>query len=262
MKNFIKNKIERAKNDLNKYKKWAKKHSLMLLIVLNILAWINLFSIKLGLIPFLFSVLNISKLESQKDQIEVLIKLFTISGAAIGIGLATWRSTIANDNNKLQQKQEINERYAKAVELLGHDSEAVRIGALYTLEHISKEQNTDYFKTCMDVIAGYVRNQSIKFNKEEPAKENAETKEIIYRYLPEDIKTAVNVLSRRSDTEKINLKELNWKNVDLNNTDIEFENLNFSYSNFENVKFKYGQNLSLVYYHQLIYPKPSYHGLI
>jgi hypothetical protein len=145
---------------------------------------------------------------------------------------------IADQNHKLELKKEVNQRFAKAVELLGNENEATRIGALYTLEQILKEDGS-YYDSCMDIIAGYVRYYSVsdrmqndefkKWQKEKDSNYNSPPE----RKLTEDIITAVNILSRNSTEEnQIDLKSIDWSGVDLSKTSIKFKNIDFSYSQF------------------------------
>ncbi len=217
-----------------------------------------------------------------KDKSEFIFKILTGIITIFVFGATVWRLKIADDNkkiadenHKLAKKQEINERYAKAIELLGDKSEAVRIGALYTLEQLSKE-NGEYFDICLEAIAGYVRHESNygekmitfrdKFDKWLKEKNSYYEAKMYYEdtnqldingepmglykprmpknYLPEDIITAVNILSRSKAGTKHNLKNIDWSNIDLSTTSIEFKNIDFSDSIFVSTKFSPDINLS------------------
>lgn len=49
-----------------------------------------------------------------------------------------------------------NERFAKAVELLGHDADQVRVGALHALAGLARSQPS-YTQTVLDVLCSYLR---------------------------------------------------------------------------------------------------------
>lgn len=175
---------------------------------------------------------------------------------------------IADQNHKLELKKEVNQRYAKAVELLGNENKATRIGALYTLEQILKEDEENYYDSCMDIIAGYVKrylkeNEGIekKLRAENEFREirmeqiediihycdldsnsysdlNMEYCELrakgtLRRKFSEEIVTAINILSRHSkENKKIKLNSIKLDYVDFSETDIEFKNIDFSNSKF------------------------------
>ena len=92
------------------------------------------------------------------------------------------------------------ERYVRAVELLGHQDIAVRLGALYSLERLAKDSPTDQ-PTIIETIAAYVRAQSLRINrsgshnKDETPEGKAAPREPRSR---EDFGAAVTIISRRN----------------------------------------------------------------
>lgn len=219
---------------------------------------------------------NLSKIKDQQILLEYYIakqthgiRVLTIFAGFIGMLLAFWRSYNLDQNRKNDTKKEVNERFTKAVELLGHNSEAVRIGALYTLDHISKENNT-YTKTCIDIISSYFRNEMkspriaiirndwnekfkywYKTDKKDNISDYTLNTKLVWNYktqptweLPEDLKTALKIITYRSRKELINFKQLDFIGVDFSNTIyklnyIDFANTCFKHSRFaEKTEFK------------------------
>ena len=175
-----------------------------------------------------------------KNDFEIIKNLAWMIGGILGLGIAVWRGVIADKNQKSEQRKELHERYARAVELLSDEkSEAVRMGALYSLKQIAEENDGEFFEQCKEIIAGYVRNQL-----QERVKNPDRTHE-----LAEDIKTGINILSFLADSEYfndrfINLQGVDIEGVDVSKSDIKFKKLNFSYAVLRKIKFKLETDLS------------------
>jgi hypothetical protein len=74
-----------------------------------------------------------------------------LAGIAVAGGLVvTYR------NYQLSKSQQVTEIYTKAVEQLGHDQAPVRLGALYSLEHLGQD-NPVRRETVVDVLCAYLR---------------------------------------------------------------------------------------------------------
>jgi hypothetical protein len=56
----------------------------------------------------------------------------------------------------LTEQGQVTDRYTRAVEQLGHEKAPVRLGALYSLEHLAQD-NPGYRQTVVDVICAYLR---------------------------------------------------------------------------------------------------------
>jgi uncharacterized protein YjbI with pentapeptide repeats len=94
------------------------------------------------------------------------VQLGTLLGAA---GLATaalWQAGTARKRHAEQttadRERRITESFAKAVELLGSDKIEARLGAIYTLERISKEKQSehDYYWPIMETLTAFVREHA------------------------------------------------------------------------------------------------------
>ncbi len=76
------------------------------------------------------------------------------------------------ESQRAEQDRErvADERFAKAVELLGHDADQVRVGALHALAGLARSR-PEYTQTVLDVLCSYLRRP---FKRPEPGSENTE----------------------------------------------------------------------------------------
>ena len=78
--------------------------------------------------------------------------------AAIGTPFAIWRSVVAGRQAETAQRGLRNERYQKAVEMLGDSILVVRLGGIYALHHLAKEDPTQYHIQVMRLFSAFVRH--------------------------------------------------------------------------------------------------------
>ena len=95
-----------------------------------------------------------------------LYHLALIVAGVIGIPLLAIRTFAANKSAKAADAQartaeqgHITDRFTAAVEQLGSDKMAVRLGAIYALERISKDSRRDHW-TIMETLTAYVREHA------------------------------------------------------------------------------------------------------
>jgi uncharacterized protein YjbI with pentapeptide repeats len=83
--------------------------------------------------------------------------------------------TTAASRNQLQlsERGQVTDRYTKAVEQVGHKNAPVRLGALYSLEHLAQD-NPEYRQTVTDVLCAYLRMPFTLPTEDEPTGERAE----------------------------------------------------------------------------------------
>jgi hypothetical protein len=67
----------------------------------------------------------------------------------------------------LTEQGQVTDRYIRAVEQLGHDKAPVRLGALYSLEHLAQD-NPEYRQTVVDVVCAYLRMPYSPLARSEP----------------------------------------------------------------------------------------------
>jgi hypothetical protein len=133
-----------------------------------------------------------------------------LAGVIVGLPLFWWRTWNVHRQAKAALRQaetaaqrhesqaeadrerRITESFATAVELLGHEDRSVRLGAIYALERIAR-QNRDEHAPIMDTLGAYVRQWSERRERESGAMGAAADLEPA----PADIQAAFSVLGRR-----------------------------------------------------------------
>jgi len=63
------------------------------------------------------------------------------------------------ENQQANRDRDVTARFTSAVEQLGNEKLEVRLGAIYALERLSKDSDTDY-STIMELLTAYVRERS------------------------------------------------------------------------------------------------------
>lgn len=90
-------------------------------------------------------------------------------GALLAIGLALWRSMVAHMQAEAAQKQAevaqkqaeiaqgglLADRYQRAVEMLGHDLDSLRIGGIHALVDIAREHPDEYQRRVVILLQVY-----------------------------------------------------------------------------------------------------------
>ncbi|GAA1241762.1 pentapeptide repeat-containing protein [Prauserella halophila] len=83
-----------------------------------------------------------------------------IAGGAIIALYALWlndrRRRVEEARHALEGDRVSDERFARSVELLGHDADQVRVGAMHALAGLAKAR-PDYTQTVLDVLCAYLR---------------------------------------------------------------------------------------------------------
>ncbi|MDH5757932.1 MAG: pentapeptide repeat-containing protein, partial [Nitrospinota bacterium] len=167
------------------------------------------------------------------------------------------------ERNRLTAQGQITERFTQAVEQLGHDKIAVRLGGIYALERIARDSKEDHWSV-MEVLTAYVReNCPVNKEKKTKASEWLGIKRMIdylkdhrpdvdqgKRVVNKDIQAILDVIGRRGHIETEGDRRLNLANVDLRGAfimkmgehDVYFNNVTFYRSDLRGVSFN-GANL-------------------
>ena len=95
------------------------------------------------------------------------LKTAGLAGGAVVALYALWlndrrrrveeaRQAIEQQRHDVDRERISDERFAKAVELLGHEADQVRVGALHALAGLARSR-PDYRQTVLDVLCSYLR---------------------------------------------------------------------------------------------------------
>ena len=168
----------------------------------------------------------------------------------------TWRRVIATERTAeaaqqtvaVAQEGQITERFTRAIEQLGSDKIAIRLGGIYALERVAQDSPDKDHRQVMQVLAAYVQENS--------QWDGCPGGEQSFQPIPTDIQAILAVLGRlnteyeepeqRLDLHSTNLQgaslmraKLQWAmliNADLHGTDLSFANLhgvNFNGTNLQ-----------------------------
>ena len=173
-----------------------------------------------------------------------------------GAGIAPLGLWLANRRTENDAARRITDAFTKAVELLGHENVAVRLGGIYALGRLARETKSEHPKI-MDIVAAYIRQGSkdyakmlvakaagVEWDKKEGAKmldddllaapgdlENVVAK---IENMPIDLEAAIAVIRERdvasdkklgADGFLFDLSNSYMKNVDFSNTSLRRVNL-------------------------------------
>ena len=102
---------------------------------------------------------------SNKSLIEVLRNFFLAVGVPLGLGLAVWRSLVAQKQAKISHRQAetsynglLNERYQKGAEMLGSKVPSTRLAGIYALRRLAEEHRKQYHVQILRLFCAFVRN--------------------------------------------------------------------------------------------------------
>ena len=181
--------------------------------------------------------------------------LYALSLAALRTRALSDQTQIAEENRQLLEQAQITERFTRAVEQLGHEKRAVRLGAIYALERIAKDSARDS-ETIIETLAAYVRDQAPW-----PPKEDArskDTKSVQKHMRPSiDVAAVTTVLFRivpEFSEHREQVFGFDLRYTDLGGLDLRWKNL--SGFNFENSRLDsaelIGANLRGAELHQAV----------
>ncbi|GAA4538982.1 pentapeptide repeat-containing protein [Amycolatopsis samaneae] len=89
------------------------------------------------------------------------LKTAGLAGGAIAVLYGLWlndrRRRVEEARHAVESSRVSDERFAKAVELLGHEADQVRVGAMHALAGLARARPEDYAQTVIDVLCAYLR---------------------------------------------------------------------------------------------------------
>lgn len=155
-----------------------------------------------------------------------------IGGAFFIFGLIFTYNTL-----ELNREGQVTERYAKAVELLGHKDLSVRLGGLYALERIAIDSPKDH-STIMEILSAYIREKSKEYREQNknqpPSKKKINVNEIDNLA---DISAAAFIIDRRGIQNETEGQPFDWEGAIIRNLDL--ENMILRNSDFRNADLSY-----------------------
>ena len=89
--------------------------------------------------------------------VEFVRNMVLIVGAALALPLAIWRGYVAEQQVKAAQESVAAQRFQAAAQMLGHDLNAVRLGAVYTLTDLGRQDPSAFHVDTARVLAAFVR---------------------------------------------------------------------------------------------------------
>ncbi|WP_370945512.1 hypothetical protein AB5J62_41415 [Amycolatopsis sp. cg5] len=88
------------------------------------------------------------------------LKTGGLAGGAVAAMYGLWlndrRRRTEEDRHEIERARVADERFAKAVELLGNAADPVRVGAMHTLQALGRAR-PEYVQSVLDVLCGYLR---------------------------------------------------------------------------------------------------------
>ena len=148
----------------------------------------------------------------------IIRNLGLVIGGLIAIGFGIWRGVVADRQAKASQEQAkaslhqaetsqrglLNERYQKGAEMLGSEVLSVRMGGIYALQRLAKDEPEQYHVQNMRLFCSFVRNPT----KDEEAGSRS------IRGVREDVQAVMTVIGTRSAAD-IELEVKEQFNLDL-----------------------------------------------
>lgn len=152
------------------------------LLALLLVAFVVLLSIYLGWLEVPWNWLRggtVTQLVAEGETITItkesnsttIRNVGLVVGGIIAIGLAVWRSKVAERQADAAQQQAdvaqqqadvaqrglLNERYQRGAEMLGSETIAVRLGGIYALQRLAEEHPSEYHIQTMLLLCTFVR---------------------------------------------------------------------------------------------------------
>ena len=176
---------------------------------------------------------------------EILRNISLASLALIALLLATWRSVLAHQAQKLSESGLIIDRFQKGAAMLDSKELSVRLAGIYALRELAMSDPRETYITVQDLLCDFVRERSkerqpelVKISKERPSPE--------YGPFPPDQHKALETVSRlrRSvsnarrlesdadwlvDLRRANLSGADLENAELSGADLSHANLSLAF---------------------------------
>ena len=135
---------------------------------------------------------------------EVLRNVGLLIVGIVGLGFGVWRSYTAYQQTEAAKKQadvalkqagiaergHFTERFTKAIEQLGSESNPIRLGGIYALWRLAQDDPENNVVAVMDIFCAYVRNLPYQSS----ASETQADEEVSIEIISPDVQTILNLL--------------------------------------------------------------------
>ena len=168
---------------------------------------------------FVLWLLGQITLDGQVTLVQIITALLVLAG----LYWTSRRVLAVEENVRVAQEGHITERFTKAIEQLGDDKMAIRLGGIYALERIAKDSEKDHGPMIMEVLTAYVRERAP--SREEDAFATPEPP-------PTDIQAILTVIGRRETTgknrgnDRLDLRDTQLVAANLSGVNLSGANLN------------------------------------
>ena len=95
--------------------------------------------------------------EGEPSAVATIRNLVLIWGAPLATGLAVWRSMVAQQQAEIAQRGLLSDRYQRAVEMLSHDLDSMRIGGIHALVDLTREHPDEYKRKVVNLLCVYYK---------------------------------------------------------------------------------------------------------
>ena len=169
--------------------------------------------------PLFWSQLSDSGTGTPDSTGSTIRNVVLIVGAVLALPLAIWRGKVA-ENQVVATQMSVNathqaianQRFQAAAEMLGHDLNAARLGAIKTLRNLSKESPADFYLDAMTLLAAFVRQPPVV-----QVGTIGEIRLETGKRVREDVQVAIWAIGERSEEERLLEIESGYK-VELSGT--------------------------------------------
>ncbi|MBL3567406.1 pentapeptide repeat-containing protein, partial [Rhodovulum sulfidophilum] len=204
------------------------------------------------LLAFIMALVGLGDFAPAERRSEAIRNIGLVLAGLIGVPFLVWRSIIAQKQVKVAEQGLITDRLNKAVEGLGAEKTVkrrithpdgtteieettepnieVRIGAIYALERISRDSDSDHVNV-MEILCAYICENSHRPPSSQPPSRSEDTDAA--KALSEltdltDVQTALTVLGRRAESRRhletaaryrLSLSRCNLAKCDLSGAD-------------------------------------------
>jgi hypothetical protein len=177
------------------------------------------------------------RLELARDEVNAKNSIFSSLIQTVGSLFFVVTAILTYRNVKATEDKQISERFSKAVEQLGESSKLeVRLGGIYSLEHIAQDSSQDEW-TIIEVLTAFVRrnrplflpaNNTIDIDIQAALttiSRSAPDKALDHKFLDLSYTHLVRAKLNRAKFKKANLESSNLTRVELRQADLSGANL-------------------------------------